>query len=298
MRILVTGGTGFIGQSLCPRLAAAGHEVIVLSRQSKPRLPRGALRAARRLEDVAADQVDAVVNLAGEPIADARWTEKRKKLLLDSRVETTRALVRWMAGSRRRPEVLVSASAVGFYGDLGDRPIDETTPPAPGFTHDLCAAWEAAAREAEPLGVRVCLVRIGAVLDRGGGALQKMLPAFWLGLGGRLGSGRHYFPWIHREDMSAILQWLLENRQASGVYNASAPRPVTNAEFTQALARAIKRPAVLPMPEFAIKLLFGGVSEILLGSQRMLPKRLLEQGFEFRYPDIDSALAEMFGRRR
>jgi uncharacterized protein len=298
MRILITGGTGFLGEALCPRLAAAGHEVVVLSRQAKPRLPGGVARSVRRLDDLQARDFDAVINLAGEPIADARWTESRKKLLLDSRVDMTSRLVQWMAASKARPAVLVSASAVGYYGDQGERPIDEDTPPAPGFTHDLCAAWEREALRAEPLGVRVCIARIGAVLDRGGGALEKMLPAFWMGVGGRLGSGRHFFPWIHRVDMVAILQWLVENPRARGAYNCGAPQPVTNAEFTRALGRAIRRPTVLPMPAAAIKLLFGGVAEILLGSQRMLPKRLLAEGFEFRYSDIDTALAEMFGRRR
>lgn len=297
MRILITGGTGFIGQALCPRLAAAGHEVLVLSRQRNPRLPTGAARAVQRLEDLPASEIDAVINLAGEPIADARWTERRKQLLLESRVEMTTRLVQWMAASVRRPGAFVSASAVGFYGDKGDSPIDEDASPAPGFTHDLCAAWEGEAGKAATLGVRTCIVRIGAVLDRGGGALQKMLPPFRMGLGGRLGSGRHWFPWIHRDDMAAILQWLVENPRASGVYNAGAPKPVTNAEFTRALGRAIRRPTLLPMPAAAIRLLFGGVSEILLGSQRMLPKRLLAEGFEFRYPDIDAALAGMFSRR-
>lgn len=298
MRILITGGTGFLGEALCPRLAAAGHEVVVLSRQAKPRLPRGVTRSVRRLDDLQPGGFDAVVNLAGEPIADARWTESRKKLLLGSRVDTTSRLVQWMAASQGRPGVLVSASAVGYYGDQGDRPVGEDTPPAPGFTHDLCASWEREALGAEPLGVRVCLARIGAVLDRGGGALQKMLPAFWMGVGGRLGSGRQYFPWIHRVDMVAILQWLVENPRARGAYNCGAPQPVTNAEFTRALGRAIRRPTVMPVPAAALKLLFGELSEILLGSQRMLPKRLLAEGFEFNYADLDSALAEMFARRR
>ncbi len=299
MRILITGGTGFIGRALCPRLAAAGHEVVVLSRQQRPGLPRGAKRAVRRLEDIPAGEVDAVVNLAGEPIADQRWTERHKRLLVGSRVDTTRRLVDWMAASPQRPVTLVSASAVGFYGDQGDREIVESTPPAPGFTHDLCAAWEREALRAEALGVRTCIARIGAVLDRGGGALAKMLPAFWMGVGGRLGSGEHYFPWIHREDMAAILQWLIENPRAQGAYNAGAPHPVTNAEFARALGRAVRRPAVLPMPAAAVKLLFGGVAEILLGSQRMLPKRLLAEGFEFAHPRLDEALADMFapGRR-
>jgi len=294
MRVLITGGTGFVGHALCPRLAAAGHEVVVLTRQSQPRLPQGVASATTRLEDLSPADFGGVVNLAGAPIGDARWTESRKRLLLDSRIATTSRLVEWMGRSTRRPEVLVSASAVGYYGEQGDRPVTEDTPPTPGFTHELCAAWEREAEKAASLGVRVCRPRIGVVLDRGGGALAKMLPAFRMGAGGRLGSGRHWFPWIHREDMAAICQWLLENPQASGAYNAGAPNPVTNAEFTQALGRALGRPAVLPMPEAALRLLFGEMSEILLVSDRMLPQRLLEAGFRFRYPQLEAALAAIF----
>jgi hypothetical protein len=294
MRVLITGGTGFVGHALCPRLAAAGHDVVVLTRQSQPRLPPGAASAATRLEELSAGDFGGIVNLAGAPIGDARWTASRKRLLLESRVSTTSRLVEWMGGPPRRPQVLVSASAVGFYGEQGDRPVTEDTPPTPGFTHELCAAWEREAEKAAGLGVRVCLLRIGVVLDRDGGALAKMLPAFRLGAGGRLGSGRHWFPWIHREDTAAICQWLLESPQASGPYNASAPNPVTNAEFTRALGRALGRPTVLPMPEGALKLLFGEMSEILLVSDRMLPKRLLDAGFRFRYPELDAALAAIF----
>jgi hypothetical protein len=190
--------------------------------------------------------------------------------------------------------VLVSASAVGYYGEQGDRLIVEDTPPTPGFTHDLCAAWEREAEKATALGVRVCVMRIGVVLDRDGGALAKMLPAFRMGAGGRLGSGQHWFPWIHREDVTAICRWLLENAGARGAYNVGAPNPVTNAEFTRALGRAIGRPTVLPMPEAALKLLFGEMSELLLVSDRMLPKRLLDEGFRFRYPELDQALAAIF----
>ena len=291
MRILITGGTGFVGQALCPRLAAAGHEVVILTRQSNARLPKGARSAVAKLEDLDAAGFGGVVNLAGAPIGDARWTESRKKLLLDSRVDTTARLVEWMRRAKQRPTALVSASAVGYYGEQGDRPITEETPPTPGFTHDLCAAWELEAGKADALGVRVCLMRIGVVLDRGGGALAKMLPAFRVGAGGRLGSGRHYFPWIHREDVAAICQWLLENPQARGAYNVSAPNPVTNSEFTRALGQALGRPTLLSMPEAALKLLFGDMSELLLASDRMLPKRLLDEGFEFKYAELGRALA-------
>jgi hypothetical protein len=295
MKILVTGGTGFVGQSLCPALAADGHEVVILTRQPAPRLPAGGVSTVTRLDGLDASEFGGVVNLAGAPIGDARWTESRKKLLLDSRVNTTVRLVEWMARAKRRPPVLVSASAVGYYGEQGDRPITEDTPPTPGFTHDLCAAWEREAMNAGELGVRVCLMRIGVVLDEGGGALAKMLPAFRMGAGGRLGTGKHWFPWIHRADVTAICQWLLENDKAQGAYNAGAPNPVTNAEFTRALGRALGRPTVLPMPETALKLLFGEMSELLLVSDRMLPKRLLDEGFKFHYPDLDRALASIFG---
>ncbi len=290
MRILLTGGTGFIGQALCPRLAAAGHEVVVLSRQASPRVPRGCATAVTRLDGLDAGSFGGVVNLAGEPIGDARWTEERRRRLLESRVGTTARILEWMSRAARRPDVLVSASAVGYYGEQGDRPVTEDTVPTPCFTHDLCAAWEAEAERAAALGVRVCRVRFGVVLDRDGGALAKMLPAFRFGAGGRLGSGRHYFPWIHREDAAAICHWLLDEARARGAYNASAPNPVTNAEFTRSLGRALGRPVLLPMPAALLRLLFGEMSELLLVSDRMLPQRLLAAGFEFRYPQLDAAL--------
>jgi uncharacterized protein (TIGR01777 family) len=295
MKILVTGGTGFVGQSLSPALAAEGHEVVILTRQPAPRLPQGGVSAVTRLDGLDASGFGGVVNLAGAPIGDARWTESRKKLLLESRINTTARLVEWMARAKRRPPVLVSASAVGYYGEQGDRPITEDTPPTPGFTHDLCAAWEREAEKAAEFGVRVCLMRIGVVLGQGGGALAKMLPAFRMGAGGRLGAGKHWFPWVHRADVTAICQWLLANDRSRGAYNVGAPNPVTNAEFTRALGRALGRPTVLPMPEAALKLLFGEMSELLLVSDRMLPKRLLDEGFKFRYPDLDRALANIFG---
>jgi uncharacterized protein (TIGR01777 family) len=294
MRILLTGGTGFVGQALCPQLAAAGHEVVILSRQAKPRLPRGASRFATHVDELDARTFGGIVNLAGAPIGDARWTPERRRLLVESRVETTARLVEWLQDARPRPQVLVSASAVGYYGEQGDRVVTEDTAPTPGFTYELCAAWEREAERAGDFGARVCRVRLGVVLDRDGGALTKMLPAFRLGAGGRLGSGRHWFPWIHREDVVAIFQWLLENDLARGAYNASAPQPVTNAEFTRALARALRRPAVLPMPAAALKLLFGEMSELLLMSDRMVPQRLLDEGFRFRYPELDAALATIF----
>jgi len=289
MRVLVTGGTGFIGRALCSRLAEGGHEAVVLSRSANAAVP-GATRVVSSLEGLDAGDFDAAINLAGAPIADGRWTEARKKLLIDSRVKTTAALVGWMGRSGSPPGVLLSASAVGYYGEQGEEVVTEDTKPVPGFTHDLCAAWEAEARKAEALGTRVCFVRTGVVLDRDGGALAKMLPAFKLGLGGRLASGQHWFPWIHRDDMVSIYLWLLERSASRAAYNASAPNPVTNAEFTRALAAALGRPAIFPMPGVALQLLFGEMSEILLASDRMVPRRLLEEGFQFRYPQVGPAL--------
>ena len=296
MRILITGGTGFIGQALCPRLAAAGHEVVILTRQPAPRPPRGAASFVTRLEELAAESFQAVINLAGAP-TDSRWTGKRKQLLIDSRVGTTARLIEWMRRAPRPPATLISGSAVGYYGEQGEREVTEDTPPAPGFTHELCVAWEREAAQASALGVRVCVMRIGVVLDREGGALARMLPAFRAGAGGRLGTGRQYFPWIHREDIVGICEWILANPQARGAYNASAPNPVTNAEFTRPLGKALSRPTLLPMPATALNLLFGEMSELLLMSDRMVPKRLVAEGFKFRYPELEGALAAILGKR-
>lgn len=291
MRILITGGTGFIGKALGPLLASQGHQLILWTRQLKPNLPEGVTDYVNQLSELAPDSIEAVINLAGAGIADKRWSEERKQLLISSRVKTTEQLVDWIEAQETRPEVLVSASAVGYYGEQGNQEVTEQTQAVAGFTHDLCAQWEAAALAAEKLGVRVCLVRTGVVLGKGGGSLAKMLPAFRLGAGGRLGSGQHWFPWIHLEDMAKVYAWLIKNEQAKGVFNASAPNPVTNTEFTKALGKALNRPTIFPMPEAVLKVLFGEMAELLLVSAKMLPQRLIEEGFEFSYSEIDQALA-------
>ncbi|SFX55712.1 TIGR01777 family oxidoreductase [Marinospirillum alkaliphilum] len=290
MRILITGGTGFIGQALCPLLAGQGHQLVLLSRQQKPRLPRGVTDHVQKLDALERDSVQAVINLAGAGIADQRWTPERKQELVDSRVNTTRQLVDWMKEQSLPPKVLISASAVGYYGEQGDAEITEATPPIPGFTHDLCRAWEQEALQAEAAGIRVCLVRTGVVLDQGGGSLGRMLLPFRLGLGGRLGNGQHWFPWIHRQDIAAIYAWLLKQDEARGAYNASAPQPVTNEAFTRALGKALHRPTLFPMPEKMLRLLFGELAELLLVSDRMLPQRLLQEGYRFQYPELNQAL--------
>lgn len=298
MKVLVTGGSGFIGQKLCADLARDGHVPLVVSRspdKAAQKLPDCALVRAG-VSDFIDDKPEAIVNLAGEPIAEGRWTDSKKKALVDSRVESTQAVVELCRQADPAPQVLVSASAVGYYGAQGAREVTEQTTPHDEFAHRLCRRWEDEARSAEELGVRVAIVRIGLVLDAGGGMLAKTTPVFKLGLGGKLGDGKQYMPWIHREDMVGAIRFLIERDDLSGPFNASAPNPVTNAEFTRELGRALHRPAVLPAPAAAMKLAFGEMSRLLLTGARMLPARLEEAGFEFRYRQLDRALAEIFGR--
>lgn len=292
MRILIAGGTGFIGSALCGSLASAGDEVALLTRKSRPSLPfRAALWDGSSLGDwqSALDGADAVVNLAGESVAEGRWTESRKKLLKDSRILPTRALVSAMAGAKVRPKVFVSASAVGYYGDRGGTELTEDSGPGADFLAKLCSDWEAEAMKAKAHGLRVVSLRIGIVLGRGGGALAKMLPPFKLGLGGPLGSGNQWMSWIARDDLVDFIRHLLIS-EVEGPVNATAPHPVTNHDFSAALGRALRRPAFLPAPAFALRLAFGEMAGMLLGSQKVIPARALKSGYEFRYPDIDSAL--------
>jgi uncharacterized protein (TIGR01777 family) len=253
-------------------------------------LPAGTRTADSALAFVA-DRPQAIVNLAGESIAAGRWTDQRKREIIESRVEATRGVVEVCARLEQAPRVLVSASAMGWYGDQGDREVTEDTPPNKEFAHEICAAWEAEARKAKVHGTRVAIARIGLVLDQGGGMLDRVLPPFRMGVGGRLGDGEQYMPWIHRQDMVRILEFLLEGEALTGPFNASAPKPVTNAEFTATLARHLNRPAFLPAPAAALKLAFGEMSRLLLTGADMRPARLLQAGFEFDYPTLDDALA-------
>ncbi|MBK5937504.1 MAG: TIGR01777 family oxidoreductase [Halorhodospira halophila] len=299
MRILITGGSGFVGKPLCARLHERGHELLVVSRN--PERARAALPARTDIRPNVADfldsQPEAIINLAGESIAEGRWTEAKKQRLLDSRLNTTQAVVDLCGQLDTPPKTLISASAMGYYGDQGDREVTEETPPNPEFVHELCARWEEAARQAESHGVRVALMRIGLVLDRDGGTLAKLLTPFRLGLGGPLGSGKQYMPWIHRTDLVRIILFLLDQEALAGPFNAGAPEPVTNAEFTRTLARHLHRPAFLPAPAPALRLAFGEMSRILLTGARMRPQRLQEAGFTFEYPTLDEALSEILRSR-
>ncbi|GAA5172336.1 MULTISPECIES: TIGR01777 family oxidoreductase [Halomonadaceae] len=300
MRILITGGSGFVGRLLCRRLARDGHELMVLSRT--PDSARQGLPEGCDIRDTVAAfaqrEPEAIVNLAGEPIAGKRWSEAQKRRLFDSRLSVTQQLVDLCRQSSTPPRVMISGSAMGYYGDQGQRAVDETTSPNEEFAHRLCAQWEAKAHEAERHGVRVVLLRTGLVLDAGGGALAKLLPAFRMGLGGRFGDGRQFMPWIHREDHVRSIEFLLDHDTLSGAFNASAPHPVRNAEFAATLARQLHRPALMPVPAPLLQLGLGEMSHLLLSGADMRPRRLLDAGFRFNYETLDAALADILRRGR
>jgi hypothetical protein len=296
--VLVTGASGMVGRVLVRFLEARGLEV--------RRLVRGDVRGPGEyrwnpvrgeLDPAALDGVSAVVHLAGESIADGRWTAARRAAIRDSRVVGTAALVGAIASRRDRPEVLVSASAVGYYGDRGDEPLSEEAGPGSGFLAGVCVDWEREAAEVEQCGVRSVRLRLGVVLGPEGGALARMLPVFKAGAGGRLGSGRQWMSWIAVEDLAAICGEALQRAEWRGAFNAVAPVPVTNAAFTETLARVLGRPAVLAVPAAALKLLFGLMAEeALLASTRAVPARLEAAGFTWRHPDLEAVLRAALGR--
>lgn len=295
MNILITGGTGFIGHALAKSLIEQGHAITVLSRSpDKVATLCGAdVHALGSLAQLKAeDSFQVIINLAGSPIVDARWSEARKQLIRDSRIRLTEHLLTCIARMTVKPELLISGSAIGYYGDQGDTVLTEQSTPYEDFSQQLCADWEAAAKQAEQFGVRVCLIRTGLVIADGGGFLQRMLLPFRLGLGGRLGDGRQWMSWIHRRDWINIALTMIADSTMHGAYNATAPNPVTNAEFTRILAQCLKRPALLPVPAWLLKILLGEMSQLVLGSQRVMPERLLTQGFKFQYDDLAAALNE------
>lgn len=292
MHVLITGGSGFIGRALCHRLLQVGHTLSVVTRH--PERTAKLLPAVRVLSDIGeAFDVEAVVNLAGEPLMEGRWNARRKQLIRESRLETTRRLVTWMATQVVRPRVLVSGSAVGYYGPRDNTPLDESATAGDDFASQLCRDWETAALEAEVLGVRVCRLRTGIVLGADGGALAKLLPPFKLGLGGPIGDGRQWLSWIHRADLVCLIEWLLGNDAAGGAYNGTAPEPVIQREFAQTLGRVLHRPARLFTPAFAMKLIFGEMSDLLLTGQRVLPTHATTEGFTFQYPELEGALENL-----
>jgi len=295
MNVTITGATGFVGRRLVGALLDQGHSLHVLGRRRDPSFP-----AEIKFFEWNADSepsaeslanVDALIHLAGEPVAK-RWTREAKVRIRASRVDGTRHLVNALHKQQHRPQVLVSASAIGIYGSRGDEILTETSAPGQGFLSDVASEWENAAMRAETLGIRVVLLRIGVVLGKGG-ALAKMLPPFRFGLGGRICSGRQWMSWIHIDDAAGLIRFSMENSNVRGAVNATAPNPVTNSEFTRELGRALHRPALLAVPAFALKLLFGEMAEVILGSQRVIPKTAQEAGFRFEFPGLRLALANI-----
>jgi uncharacterized protein (TIGR01777 family) len=275
MIVAITGASGFIGTRLSERLGR--DQVRAISRR------RGNVRES-------VEGADAVVNLAGEPVSQ-RWSDDAKRRIRESRISTTQGVVEAIAAAKKQPGVLVSASAIGYYGSRGDEVLTERSAPGSGFVSDMCIDWEREAEAAAKLGVRVVRLRIGIVLGAGGGMLKPVLPPFKAGVGGRLGSGSQWMSWIHLDDLVEMIVYALERGNVSGAMNGVSPEPVRNSDFTRALARAVHRPAVFPVPAFALKMLFGEMSDLMLASQRILPEAAGNAGFRFRHPDLSEALA-------
>lgn len=294
MKALVTGGTGFIGRALCSALG----EAVVLARDPERarRLPgvasAHAWEVGREIPPAAMNDVEAVFHLAGEAIAEGRLGAAHRRRILESRVRGTRRVVEAIAAARPRPPVLVAASAVGFYGSRGDEVLTESSPVGEGFLAEVCQAWEEEARAAEQLGVRVVSLRTGVVLGPGGGALARMVPPFRLGLGGRIGSGRQWVPWIHRADVVGLALKAAEDRSLSGPVNTTAPTPVTNRELTRALGEVLRRPTFFMVPVAALRIAFGDLADLLVASQRAVPEAALRSGYRFRFDDLTAALRD------
>jgi uncharacterized protein (TIGR01777 family) len=296
VKIAISGASGLIGRRLLKNLSAAGHSMHVLSRHAGTNMPPGIKLSAwdpvkSQPPEESLRDAGAVIHLAGEPVTQ-RWTAAAKQSIRESRVMGTRNLVQAIEKLPRRPEALICASAVGYYGSRGDEVLNESSAAAGSYLAEVCQAWEKEAQAAEALGVRVVRVRIGVVLDSRGGALQRMLPPFRMGVGGRLGSGKQWMSWIHLEDLAAMFQFALEH-PVRGAFNGVAPYPVSNSEFTGTLSQALHRPAIFPVPAFALKAIFGEMSEILLASQRVTPASAEAAGFRFRFPQLAPALADL-----
>lgn len=291
MRILITGGTGFIGRHLVQTWLEQHHHVTVLTRKPNWVQERwhGQVDAVSSLSD-ASGAFDALVNLAGEGIADQPWSTERKQALRDSRVELTQRLASWAHNSRQQFDVVISGSAIGYYGATGDTPVSENNSAGQGFSAELCVDWESAATLFGRTSQRVCVLRTGIVLGHGGGALDKMWLPFSLGLGGALGRGDQYFSWVHLTDCLNAIHYLMRTPALEGAFNITAPNPVTNYVFTKALGRALHRPTIFTVPSVALSMLLSERADLLLDSQRVLPQKLQQSGFEFAFKEIEPAL--------
>lgn len=302
LHILVTGGTGFIGTELVKQLLTAGHQVSLFSRQPSTALAKfsSKVTAFSNWDDLKNDQVfDAVINLAGSPVVGPRWSTARKQVLLASRVGTTEGLMSWIARAAQKPAVLINGSAIGYYGCRGDEPLDETAPAQDEFMSELCQKWEAAALKAEDFGVRVVRLRLGLVFcshDAKGGALPKLITPYYFGLGGRMGDGQQVMSWIHRDDVIAVILRAIDNDTMHGAYNLTAPEAPTQAQFAKAVGDALHRPTFLVTPACIINTLAGEMGALFTKGQRVIPKKLLDEGYSFKYPDLKSALNVYLGK--
>jgi len=293
MKIIVSGASGLIGTALAKDWIAGGHEVVRLVRKTAPGMAGIACwnPGAGELDPCILDNADVVVHLSGENIAQGRWTAARKARILDSRIKSTECVVQALLRAPNPPKALLCASAIGYYGHRGEELLTETSGPGTGFLAEVCQAWEAATRPASDRGIRVVNLRFGMVLSGEGGALRAMLPAFKLGIGGVIGSGRQYMSWIAMDDLIGAIRFLLGDESLSGPVNMVSPHPVTNTEFTKTLGRLLHRPAIIPVPAFAVRLALGEMADaLLLASQRVEPARLLDAGFSFQYPGLEAAL--------
>lgn len=294
MKIVLTGGTGFIGTHLSNMLEQKGHELIILTRS--PRKYENHINPKRSYRSIDYDmngsvaESDAIINLAGENMIFRRWTTSMKKKLMDSRVGTTSRLIKAIENAKKKPAVLISASATGYYGSRGDDTLNEEEPPGNDFTAEICVNWETESRKAQQYGVRVVNPRFGVVLDRDGGALKTMLPFFKSFLGASVGSGKQYFSWIHMHDLGNSIIFALQKEEMNGPYNASSPNPVTLNEFTRTLGKVLNRPAIFRIPKYFVKLIFGDGSMTVLASLRLIPEVLRKHGFKFEYPELEDAL--------
>jgi uncharacterized protein len=292
--VLVTGGSGFIGRALCASLLARGERVTVLTRnrQHAQQVVDARVTCIESPHELS-ETPQAIINLAGLSLGSGRWNAKRKQQFVDSRVGTTQRLIDYMTAATPKPQVLISGSAVGYYGARGDEELTEESRVGNEYQSDLCKAWEAEALKAQAHGVRVCLSRTGVVLGKGGGALSSLIPQFRLGLGGYVGTGRQWMSWIHMEDLLAIIQRLMTDTSLSGVFNSTAPNAETNRDFARKLATALHRPAIMWAPAWMLQLMVGEMAHLYLTGQRVLPKRLLAADYRFQYPALDDALAQI-----